>query len=284
MGSSSPAPACEARAPWCGPSSPGPPGPAVGPHQPLHRSPGHLDALTAQMGQHLQRPAQRLRPAPAVDVGLVIAGQNFGDGGIPQGPPRPGPRGPGVERSLGDLAALRGNTRQIGATPKPSAVLCDDLADHRCRRSLSRTKKLVGALRISMVSSSSAFFLQLSDLTRRSGRGSLHPTGVTPRPDAATCAASPGSSPTGPRPPSSPHTHWSSHPRARRPDGPPWGVVLLRHGCHLPNQEDVHQTGMVQTTLKAVYRQLMPAEVSRERSRLLDDVPGGATTPAWTAP
>jgi len=52
-------------------------------------------------------------------------------------------------------------------------VLGDEPADHRCRGSLSRTKKLVAALRISIVCSSSA-------LRRLSSRISRADAVVTP--------------------------------------------------------------------------------------------------------
>jgi len=59
-----------------------------------------------------------------VFVGVVVAGQDFGDGDIPQGPYRGCPLGPGVEGAPGVIGTpCSVSTRQIGATAKRSLWL-----------------------------------------------------------------------------------------------------------------------------------------------------------------
>ena len=141
---------------------PNDPVPAIGPHEPFHGAAGHLDALPVQVGPHLGGPIQALRLAPAVLVGLVVAGQDLGDRHVPQGPLRRLARLPGVERSRGDLAAVLAEHPADRNDPEPSAMLGNERTDQRCRGSLARTKKLVAAFRISIVSSSSRFFFRSS--------------------------------------------------------------------------------------------------------------------------
>ncbi len=132
--------------------------PAAEPHQPLDGGLGDRDALALQVGPHLQRPVQRLRAAPAALVGFVVAGEDLGDRGVPQGPLRGRARSPRVEGSRGDLDVVLGEHAADRSDPEPVGVLGDELADQRRRGSVSRTKKDVAAFRISMVCSSSAFF------------------------------------------------------------------------------------------------------------------------------
>jgi hypothetical protein len=58
------------------------PAPPIGPHEPLHRAPGHRHALALQVGPHLRGPVQRLGPAAPGLVGFVDAGQQLGDDGV----------------------------------------------------------------------------------------------------------------------------------------------------------------------------------------------------------
>lgn len=137
-------------------------GPRRNGEEALHGATGHLDALPLQVDPHLGGPIQALRLAPAVFVGLVVAGQDLGDRHIPQGTLGGLPGQPGVERSRGDLAAMLGAHPADRNDPEPSAMPGNERTDQRRRGSLSRAKKVVAALRISMFSSSSRFFLRSS--------------------------------------------------------------------------------------------------------------------------
>jgi hypothetical protein len=61
------------RARWCAAASAHDASPAVVPHDPFHRAPRHLDALTLHMRPHLQAAVQALRRAFPVGVGFVVA-------------------------------------------------------------------------------------------------------------------------------------------------------------------------------------------------------------------
>ncbi|QHE73953.1 hypothetical protein GFS60_07628 (plasmid) [Rhodococcus sp. WAY2] len=133
--------------------------PPVDAHEPFDGAAGHLDALTAQVGPHLQRAVQRLRPASTVLVPLdVVGGQHRGDGGVPQWPFRQRPAAPGVEGSRGDRAPVLGEHPADRYDPELIAVFGDEPADHLRGGSHSRAKKDVADFNISMVFSSSAFF------------------------------------------------------------------------------------------------------------------------------
>lgn len=58
--------------------------PTVGPHDRLHRGRGPPEALALQVRPHLQAAVQAFRWAFALGVGFVVAGQDFGDCGVPQ--------------------------------------------------------------------------------------------------------------------------------------------------------------------------------------------------------
>lgn len=123
------------------------------------------------MRPHLQRPVQRLRLPPAVLVGFVVAGQDLGDRGVPQGPLRGRTSSPRVERARGDLEAVLGEHTADRSDPEPVPVVGDEATDlsrgQRCERgSLSRTKKDVAAFKISIVCSSSAFLRLSSRISR----------------------------------------------------------------------------------------------------------------------
>ena len=135
--------------------------PAMTAHQALHGGLGHRDALALQVRPHLHRPVQRLRLTAAVLVGFVVAGQHLSDGGVPQSPLRGRPHRPRVEGSRGDRHTVLGEHAADRSDPETVPVISDERTDlrrgqRRERGSLSRTKKDVAALSISMVCSSSA--------------------------------------------------------------------------------------------------------------------------------
>ena len=96
------------------------PTPAVGGHDPFHRAARHRDALALQMRPHLQAAVQALRRAFAMLVGLVNAGEDLGDRGVPQGPFRRRRRPVCPVGARGDLTPCTASARQIGPTPNSS--------------------------------------------------------------------------------------------------------------------------------------------------------------------
>ena len=179
-------------------------------------------------------------------VGLVVAGQDLGDRGVPQGPLRGRTHRPGVEGPRGDLNTVLAQHAADRSDPEAVPVISNELTHLRCaqrreRGSLSRAKKDVAALRISMVCSSSAL-RRLS--ARISAAASLETpsrspsstcrcriqvrnvSGVIPsRFDTAVIAA---------------HSlvvkHQTDSPRPRL------RIVLARHEMHLPKTRGAHQT------------------------------------------
>ena len=139
---------------------------AVVTHEAFHGAASNRDALALHVSPHLGGPIQRLGFAAAVLVRLVEAGQHLGDHRVPQRPRRRGPRQPGVECSRGDRTAVLGEHAADRSDPEPSTLLGDERTDQRRRGSLSRAKKLVAALRISTVSSSSRFLRLSSRFSR----------------------------------------------------------------------------------------------------------------------
>ena len=114
--------------------------PAMGPHQPFDGAAGHADPLTVQVGPHLQRPVERFWWLAAVFVGFVVAGEDFGQGGVAQGPFRGRTSSPGVEGSRGDLVSVCGEHSADRSDPEPVPVVGDELADQRCRGTSLRTR------------------------------------------------------------------------------------------------------------------------------------------------
>ena len=151
-------------------------------HDPFHRAPGHRDALALQVCPHLQAAVQALRRAFPVGVGFVEAGQDLGDRGIPQRPFRRRRRTVRPVGARGDLHAVHGQRPADRYDPELFAVLVDEFADQRRSGSHSRAKKLVAALSISIVYSSSW-------LLRRSSRSSRLFSFDTPATSPASTSA-----------------------------------------------------------------------------------------------
>jgi hypothetical protein len=91
--------------------------------------------------------------------------------GSPSRPRRPAPAataaGTGApSTSSGDLDAVRGQHAADRHDPETVLLGVDELTDQRCSGSCSRAKKLVAALRISMVCSSSRFLRRSSRISR----------------------------------------------------------------------------------------------------------------------
>ena len=129
----------------------------VAPRQPLVRmirstvQRGHRDALTAQVGPHLQVAVQRLRRAPALRLGLIDAGEDLGDRGVPTTPAST-PRPTGAPSTYaGEFHAGHAECTADRCDPEPVPVFVDELLDQRRRGLHSRAKKLVAALSISIV-------------------------------------------------------------------------------------------------------------------------------------
>ena len=154
---------------------------------------------------------------------------------------------PGVERSRGDLAPMLGEHAADRSDPEPSTMLGDERTDQRCRGSLSRTKKVVAALRISMVCSNSAILrFELPVLPGSWPWSPRHAARHRPRLDGPTYAASPRSSPIRDGTARMPPTRCRTPRDGPRPDGPLWpscsGSYLLGMMPYLPTKEGVHQT------------------------------------------
>jgi hypothetical protein len=141
---------------------------------------GHRDSFAAQVGPHLQAAIQRFRRAFALRLGFINAGQNLGDRGIPLHPLR---RRRAPVRPVGARSDLHTVHRQCSSDrcdPVPAAVLVDELTDQRRRGSHSRAKKLVAALSIWIVASSSLVLRRNSRSSRavsvvRIDLGPAHP-------------------------------------------------------------------------------------------------------------
>lgn len=132
--------------------------PTVGPHDRLHRGRGPPEALALQVRPHLQAAVQAFRWAFALGVGFVVAGQDFGDCGVPQCAFRRRCRAIREIGARGDLHAVHGQCPTDRCDPVGVLVLVAERTDQRCRGSHFRAKKLVATLSISMVCSSSLVF------------------------------------------------------------------------------------------------------------------------------
>ena len=99
----------------------------LAPHDPFHRAPRHRDALALQVRPHLQAAVQALRRAFPVGVGFVVAGQDFGDRGVPQRPFRRRRRAVRPVGARGDLHAVHGQCPADRYDPELLAVLVDEL-------------------------------------------------------------------------------------------------------------------------------------------------------------
>lgn len=91
-------------------------------------------------------------------VGFVVAGQDFGDCGVPQCAFRRRCRAIREIGARGDLHAVHGQCPTDRCDPVGVLVLVAERTDQRCRGSHFRAKKLVATLSISMVCSSSLVF------------------------------------------------------------------------------------------------------------------------------
>ena len=86
---------------------------------------GHRDALALQVRPHLHDPYSDSGLAPPVLVGFVVAGQDLGDRGVPQGPFRGRPHHPGVEGARGDRHTVLG--QHAADRSDPETVPCSSM-------------------------------------------------------------------------------------------------------------------------------------------------------------
>ena len=175
-------------------AGPGGPAPPAGPHDPLDGALRRRDALPLQVKPHLHAARQRLRRPPPVLARLVDPGQDLGDSRVPQcSPGWPG----GQVRPAGSRGrpdAVRGQRTAYLCDPEPSLMAS-------MKAQISGVAGRTPARRNSPPPSGSPCPLQLGvlalELADLPGRRTAPPAPARhrPRPAAATCAASPRSSP-----------------------------------------------------------------------------------------
>src|SRR6187200_263953 len=112
-------------------------------------------------------------------IGLVIAGQDLSDRGIPQGPPRRSPAQPGVVGAWSDLNVVKLQRSTDRCDSEPGSVLGDEPANDWGRGSHSRAKKDVAAFKISTVNSSSALRRRSSATSSADGAPGRSPASIS---------------------------------------------------------------------------------------------------------
>ena len=137
------------------------PPPAVAAHEPLHGAARDRYTGAQEVCPHLGGSVKGLRLAASILVGFVVAGQDLGDGGIPQAALGRSAPQVGVIGPRGDRTTVLGKHAADRSDPEGGSMLGNESTDHRCRGSLSRAKKVVAAFKMATVCSSSAF-LRLS--------------------------------------------------------------------------------------------------------------------------